>query len=178
MNDYIENDDQRALRLWITAGLKIQSVRELKGNSNYLLNNMIAKYYLYNNTYKISVNALQKMKEENLDPETTILRGKLYGKNKSYLYEHMVPVNIIRGELLKLDLDACEDTIKKIIQTYTESVIIILREENKKLNELNLRSSMPEKWQFGYDGQVDDRYRQAKIDISNKLIKMRGAIKR
>ena len=37
------NSDQKALIQWITSGLKIKEVRDLKGDSGYLLNNMIAE---------------------------------------------------------------------------------------------------------------------------------------
>ena len=47
----MENIDQKALRLWIFKGLNIPEVKNLRGNSNYLLNNMIAKYTLYNSEY-------------------------------------------------------------------------------------------------------------------------------
>ena len=40
------NSDQKALIQWITLGLKIKEVRDLKGDSGYLLNNMIAKVTL------------------------------------------------------------------------------------------------------------------------------------
>tara|TARA_B100000242_G_C42628892_1_gene296108 strand:- start:150 stop:350 length:201 start_codon:yes stop_codon:yes gene_type:complete len=40
------NSDQKALIQWITSGLKIKEVRDLKGDSGYLLNNMIAKVTL------------------------------------------------------------------------------------------------------------------------------------
>ena len=40
------NSDQKVLIQWITSGLKIKEVRDLKGDSGYLLNNMIAKVTL------------------------------------------------------------------------------------------------------------------------------------
>ena len=40
------NYDQKALIQWITSGLKIKEVRDLKGDSGYLLSNMIAKVTL------------------------------------------------------------------------------------------------------------------------------------
>jgi len=40
------NSDQKALIQWITSSLKIKEVRDLKGDSGYLLNNMIAKVTL------------------------------------------------------------------------------------------------------------------------------------
>ena len=46
-----ENANQRALRLWVTAGLAIPEVTQLHGDAGYLLNNMIAKYTLAADTY-------------------------------------------------------------------------------------------------------------------------------
>ena len=40
------NSDQKALMQWITSRFTIKEVRELKGDSGYLLNNMIAKVTL------------------------------------------------------------------------------------------------------------------------------------
>jgi len=57
-----ENEHQRALRLWITAGLSIQQVVDLKGDTGYLLNNMIAKYTLAADHYAVSGAAKRKLK--------------------------------------------------------------------------------------------------------------------
>ena len=51
------NSDQRALIQWIIAGLKIKEVRELKGDSGYLLSNMIAKVTAAASDYLISEEA-------------------------------------------------------------------------------------------------------------------------
>ena len=40
------NSDQRALIQWITSGLKIKEVRDLKGDWGYLLNKMAAEVTL------------------------------------------------------------------------------------------------------------------------------------
>ena len=45
------NSDQKDLIQWITSGFKIKEVRDLKGYSGYLLNNMITKLALAINNY-------------------------------------------------------------------------------------------------------------------------------
>jgi hypothetical protein len=62
-----ENADQRALRLWLTAGLAIPEVVELHGDAGYLLNNMIAKYTLAADAYAISTGALAEFKRQGVD---------------------------------------------------------------------------------------------------------------
>ena len=54
MDGYIENEDQIALRRWLTAGLRIPEVADLHGDAGYLLNNMIAKYTLAASAYAVS----------------------------------------------------------------------------------------------------------------------------
>ena len=55
--DNNENVDQRALRLWLTAGLAIPEVAAFYGDAAYLINNMIAKYTLAADSYAISKGA-------------------------------------------------------------------------------------------------------------------------
>ena len=63
----IWNPDQRALIQWITAGLKIKEVRDLKKRLGYLLSNMIAKVTLANSEYFISNDALKLIHQMNVD---------------------------------------------------------------------------------------------------------------
>ena len=51
------NIDQKALVKWLTAGLQIEEVRALHGDSGYLLSNMIAKVTLAADKYFISTKA-------------------------------------------------------------------------------------------------------------------------
>ena len=48
------NEDQIALAKWISSGLNINEVRDLKGDASYLLNNMIAKFISASPTYHLS----------------------------------------------------------------------------------------------------------------------------
>ena len=108
-----ENEHQRVLRLWIVAGLNIPEVVKLKGDAGYLFNNMIAKYTLSADHYAISNAALQKLIKEDVDLNDTLIRRRFYGKGKPYIYEHSIPANIIRTELLQSDRG--EATIKRIL---------------------------------------------------------------
>ena len=75
------NSDQRALIQWITAGLKIKEVIDLRGDSGYLLSNMIAKVTLANSDYFISNEALKIINQMNLDLKQYIKDGSFMGKN-------------------------------------------------------------------------------------------------
>ena len=61
------NSDQRALIQWIAAGFKIKEVRDLKGDSGYLLSNMIAKVTLANSEYFILNEVLKLINQMNVD---------------------------------------------------------------------------------------------------------------
>ena len=101
-----ENEDQRALRQWISAGLKIPEVRSLHGDAGYLLNNMIAKYTLATDTYILSASALQEMNSRGVDLRQTYTRRRFYGrKDNPFIYEHPVPAGVIRAALLQGPMD-------------------------------------------------------------------------
>ena len=167
----IENEDQAALRDWITKGLEIAAVRNLKGNSGYLLNNMIAKYTLYNDEYYISERALEKLNSDNIDLDKRYSRISFYGSKKPYIYEHAIPAKVIRDLLLK-----CKSNEVKSIFDKAGIVALILKEEDKELNNCDLKSKMPDGWEIGDDPKL--RYKKAGIDISEKKLKVQGAIYR
>ena len=168
-----ENEDQRALRLWITAGLSIPEVTELKGDAGYLLNNMIAKYTLAAEHYAVSEAAKRKLKRDRVDIRKTHFRRRFYGKKTSYVYEHSVPAKIIRTELLKSD--RTEATVAKILKQ-SGKVTLLLNKENKKLKDAKLQSEMPAGWKIGDDAEA--RYKVVGIQISNLILKVKGAIVR
>lgn len=168
-----ENEDQRALRLWITAGLSIPEVVNLKGDAGYLLNNMIAKYTLSAEHYAMSEAALRKLKKEGINIEDTHIRRKFYGKKSPYIYEHSVPAKIIRTELLKSN--RTETTVAKILKQ-SGKVALLLRTENRKLKDAKLRSVMPISWKIG--GDPEARYKEVGIRISKAILKVKGAIVR
>ena len=82
-----ENADQRALRLWITAGLAIPEVVDGHGDAGYLLGNMIAKYTLAADAYAISQAALTRFEADGVDLVETHSRRRFYGKQSPFIYE-------------------------------------------------------------------------------------------
>ena len=168
----MENAHQIALREWITKGLNIPEVREFNGDAKYLLNNMIAKYTSFNSNYNISKKAHILLKKNNIDLSKVYSRRKFYGKDKPYIYEHTIPSTVKRNELLKTDQD--ESSIKNILQA--GGVTLLLREEDKKLKELNLNSKMPEGWNFHLDYKI--RYDKAGIVLSKYILKVKGGVVR
>ena len=78
-----ENVHQRALRLWITAGLSIPEIVDFKGDAGYLLNNMIAKYTLFEDHYGISSMALWKLKKEGVNIKKMHIRRRLLRETRS-----------------------------------------------------------------------------------------------
>ncbi len=168
-----ENEDQRALRLWITVGLSIPEVANLKGDAGYLLNNMIAKYTLAADYYAISEAALRQLKEEGVDIEKTHKRRRFYGKSSPYMYEHSIPSTIIRTELL--NSDRTQATVKNLLK-HSGKVALILRTENTKLGDAKLQRKMPIGWKIG--GDPDARYKAVGIRISKTVLKVEGALMR
>ena len=86
------NSDQKALIQWITSGLKIKEVRDLKGDSGYLLNNMIAKVTLACNEYTLSIGALKMFNMMKVDLKKDIKEVNSMKKNNllfmNILYLH------------------------------------------------------------------------------------------
>ncbi|MCK4824831.1 hypothetical protein KA005_54270 [bacterium] len=168
-----ENEDQRGLRLWITAGLNIPEVVDLKGDAGYLFNNMIAKYTLSADHYAISEAALQRLIEEGVELDDIHVRRKFYGKGKPYIYEHSIPAKVIRTELLQSH--RTEATIERILRR-AGRVALILRTEDKMLKDAKLSSCMPPGWTL--DDDPEARYRAVGIQISRQLLRVSGAIVR
>ena len=75
------NTDQKALVQWITAGLGIKEVRELHGGAPYLFSNMIAKVTLAADKYFLSVEALERLMQDQIDLKQVYERSTFYGKN-------------------------------------------------------------------------------------------------
>lgn len=90
-----KNLDQRALRLWLTAGLQIPEVVALHGDAGYLLNSMIAKYKLAANSYSTSTLGLVEFRCQRVDLTRTWTRSHFSATNKPFKYEHVVPVGIV-----------------------------------------------------------------------------------
>lgn len=169
----IENIDQIALRKWIEAGLAISEVRSLNGDAKYLLNNMIAKYTLSSNVYRLSEKAERYLLDSGYELTKCYRRNRFYGKNKLTAYEHAIPATIVRSELLKSSRS--EDEVRSLLSR-AGPVVIILREEDMQLNKCGLKSKMPNNWRWGDDELA--RYFTANIKLSDRVIRVEGAIKR
>ena len=166
------NNDQKALVKWLTAGLEIEEVRALHGDSGYLLSNMIAKVTLAADKYFISTKALEQLKRDKVDLTKRYKRAKFYGKKSPYVYEHTVPASLVRARLLS-DSPLRQDQVVEILSSAGD-VAMILREEDKILSSLRLGRKMPEGWDWGDDPFA--RYKAANIDLSNEVLLIEGPI--
>ena len=169
----MENDGQLGLRKWIQAGLAIREVHDLNGDAGYIFNNMIAKYTLAAATYRVSVKAERVLRRSGVRLDRPVRRGAIYGKSKPTVFEHAVPATIVRTQLL--DSSGSSAAIKQVLAR-AGPVAIILREEDALLNRMGLSQKMPEGWKWGDD--VLDRYRRAGIVLTDRGVRMTGAIKR
>jgi hypothetical protein len=174
MVTHVENEDQIALRRWLTAGLCIPEVVNLHGDAGYLLNNMIAKYTLAASTYALSESAERTLLERGVDFKKTYSRRKFYGRQAGrnpFIYEHAVPAGVLRSELL----EANENTqrIEEILKG-AGPVAVLLREEDDRLRTAGLRSRMPQGWHVGDDPLA--RYHAVGIELSRQTLSVEGAI--
>jgi hypothetical protein len=166
-----ENPDQRALRLWITAGLRIPEVVKLHGDAGYLLNNMIAKYTLAADSYAISTGALTEFQPRGVDLSAVHTRRSFYGKKSGFIYEHAVPAGVVRSALLAGP--ATEGAVTACLQAAGQ-VAVLLRTEDARLRDVGLASKMPSGWSLGDDPLA--RYEAAGIVLSDEVLKVSGAI--
>ena len=156
------NNDQKALVKWLTAGLGIEEVRALHGDSGYLLSNMIAKVSSSAEKYFISTKALEKLKRDKIDLKKRYKRAKFYGKKSPYIYEHSIPASLVRKRLLSRAPLSEKEVIN--ILSLAGDVAMILREEDKILSSLGLARKMPPGWEWGDDTFA--RYKAANIELS------------
>lgn len=168
-----ENDDQIALRRWITSGLQIPEVRNLNGDAGYLFSNMIAKYTLAASAYRISSLALRWFRSNNVDLSVEYARSRFYGKGSPLMYEHSIPASVIRGLLLKAD--SREEIVRDIL-SQSGCVVVVMRSEDEALSAHGLARKMPDSWRFG--GNPFARYEMAGIELSNTFLKVKGKIQR
>jgi hypothetical protein len=166
-----ENPDQRALRLWLTAGLAIPEVTDLHGDAGYLLNNMIAKYTLAADTYAISTGALAEFQRRGTNLGQTYSRRRFYGKKGGFIYEHAVPAGIVREWLLSGDKSP---NGVSVCLNAAGSVTVLLRSEDDQLRAAGLNAKMPEGWRMGDDPLA--RYKAVGITLSDQVLRVGGAI--
>ena len=166
-----ENIDQRALRLWLTSGINIPEVSQIKGDARYLLSNMIAKYTLAADVYAISKEALDQFGLREVDLSRTYNRHTFYGKEKPFIYEHPVPVRLVRDAIL--NGDKTPDNVAQLLQEMPP-VSVLLRSENERLVKAKLTRDMPKEWDFGDEPYA--RYRAVGIELSDRSLKVKGEI--
>ena len=171
--DKPENDDQIALRRWITSGLQIPEVKKLNGDAGYLFSNMIAKYTLAASEYRISSVALRWFRDNNVDLSVEYARSRFYGKGSPLMYEHSIPASVIRGILL--NVDSREENVRDILRQ-SGYVVVVMRSEDEALSKHGLARKMPEFWSFGDSPFA--RYEMAGIELSNAFLKVKGKIQR
>ena len=169
--DNNENVDQRALRLWLTAGLAIPEVAAFYGDAAYLINNMIAKYTLAADSYAISKGALYQFQSDGINISKTYSRRTFYGKQGGFIYEHAVPAGVVREVLCCGDKST--DTVRAVLRA-AGTVAVLLRTENDCLNAAGLSRKMPEGWIWGDDSLA--RYKAVDIELSGKVLRVSGAI--
>lgn len=168
-----ENDDQIALRRWITAGLQIPEVRSLNGDAGYLFSNMIAKYTLAASVYRISSMALKWFHDNNVDLSVEYARSRFYGKSSDLMYEHSIPASVLRDILLHSD---CSKESVQDILNQSGYVVVVMRSEDDILSRHGLGRKMPFSWHFGDNPFA--RYEVVGIEISNTFLKVKGKIQR
>jgi len=168
-----ENEDQAALRKWITAGLQISEVRNLSGDAGYLFSNMIAKYTLASSEYQISEAALNWFKANTVDLSIAYARSRFYGKNSPLMYEHTIPASVIREVLL--EVEPTEPSVHSVLQK-SGHVVVVMRSEDEELIRHGLSRKMPEGWRFGENPYA--RYDFAGIELSKSFLRVKGKIQR
>ena len=176
-----ENKNQIFLREWITFALENDHIKELRenktsiGDSKYLLSNMIAKYITFHSEANLSKSAYEKMESEGIDFDEEHSRRSFYGKKTGYVYEHPIPVNIVRDKLLEKKYSDKE--IKNILSN-AGNIWIITRNEDNRLNELKLTHCLPKGCKFDSPSSFKERYKLADISDSGYQVKLKGAVVR
>ena len=171
----VENEGQRALRLWITAGLAIPEVVALHSESDasYLFRNMIAKYTSAASSYRISTLALDEFRRQGVDLTRTWKRSHFYGSKNVFKYEHVIPAAIVLKKLLASDRKP--HTVRHLLRE-SGFVTVVLKDEDQLLNHAGLKAKMPDDWTWG--GDPMSRYRAVGIELSDRVLKVDGAIMR
>jgi len=155
----------------------IPNIEKYGDDYMYMVRNSIAKYSLANDEYYITDNALEQLNNYNNKKhiikslkENSVLRG--WKKQLEVKYEHTIPSKIVLNEIIKYKNDT--DKILQILEI-SDCVTITTIEENNKLNK-KYKSDMPSNWNFNDD--IFARYKALNIKVSNKKIKMNGALYR
>ena len=169
-----ENLDQRVLRQWLSAGLRIPEIDDTSYQcGRYLATNMIAKYTLAADSYAISSLALNEFHLQGIDLTKTWARSRFYGNNKPFKYEHVVPASVVLDRLLKSGRS--DGTVRHVLQN-SGFVAVLLPGEDQRLRDAGLNAKMPDGWKWGDDPL--ELYRAVGIELSGQVLKVMGAIVR
>ncbi len=169
-----ENDDQHALRKWLTAGPGIVEVRSLCGDAGYLLNNMIARCTLAADRFAISMRALEEFRRLGTDLSLRHSRRTFYGRRQArnpFVHAHAVPAGVIREWLLE-HAPGCED-IRRVLQSAGPVAVLLCREDRLQ-PDAGLARDMPADW-----SPADDplqRHASVGIALSPSWLEATGAI--
>ena len=136
---------------------------------------MIAKYVTSHSKANLSKSAYKKMVNDGINFDEEHSRRKFYGKKTGYVYEHPIPVNIVRNKLLERKYS--DSKIKDILSN-AGNIWIITREEDNQLNKLKLTRCLPEGSKFDSLSSYKERYELAGIIDSGYQVKLKGAIVR
>ena len=83
------NEDQIALAKWISSGLNINEVRNLKGDASYLLNNMIAKFISASPTYHLSKKTVISLQANKINLQKRYIKEVDFMENRNPLLMYM-----------------------------------------------------------------------------------------
>jgi len=143
------------------------------GDMNYVLGNMIAKYVSSAEHYRITEEGLKHIRDIGLNETQPIHTAKhLYGKDKNTILEHIIPVSIIKKEIIKNRGDASQ--VANILAN-SGFVVIATRNEDRILTDAKLSKQMPSNW-TGFGDRPEKRYESVGIKISHALIAHAGPI--
>ena len=165
-----------AQEMWMDTIISVVSQPKFNikiGDMNYVLGNMIAKYVSSSKHYRISNEALSYIKSISLDETKPLhIKKHIYGKDKNTILEHIIPSSIIKNAIVNSRNDPV--TIQQIL-LHSGYVIIVTREEDKRLTEGKLSRKMPDSWS-GFGDVPEKRYDAVGIQISSVFIEHEGPI--
>jgi len=133
------------------------------------LQNYIGRHSLANDQYYVSEDAFASFGEFGLT--VPLRRSKLKDLKRYFTYEHPVPKNVVANYIKNSNRTLPE--IKKILE-FADYVILVTKDEDKKLNQLH-RHKMPSDWIY-FEGSKLARYESVGIKIRTEKISVTGRI--
>lgn len=156
---------------------------ERNGQVYYLLNNALASWSGYNHIYFMSKRAEEIIKRNISNPYSPLSRNKIFNlrnseRKKLLTFEHVIPVSFQRTLLseLRQKNNFNEYALHDFLAKYG-AVCVITQEENNKLREEKLNTSMGDEFQLE-KSSLWNRYEQSQIEISNNYLSVFGKMYR